>query len=139
MLIARSRIRSIKCWRTPSRRLSQGRSWALVAKDHSGQFVAETLCFLWVGSVAEKLGKFEKLLLLALLSLDPVLDEFHQHPVGTKPAGLRQAANLRCDVYRKADALTYYFVCRPHSTSMHQNGAIVQVAIHRFHRLCADR
>ncbi len=53
------------------------RSWASVAKDHSAQFVAETLGFLWVGSVAEKLGKLEKLLLLALLSFDPVLDEFH--------------------------------------------------------------
>jgi hypothetical protein len=57
-----------------------------------------------------------------------VLDEFHQHPVGTKPAGLRQAANLRCDIYRKAEALTYYFVCRPHSISMHQNGVIVRAA-----------
>ena len=32
-----------------------------LTKDHSAQFVTETLGFLWVGSVAEKLGKFEKL------------------------------------------------------------------------------
>jgi hypothetical protein len=32
-----------------------------LTKDHTAQFVAETLGFLWVGSVAEKLGKFEKL------------------------------------------------------------------------------
>src|SRR6267378_6840309 len=104
------------------------RSWASVAKDHSAQFVAETLGFLWVGSVAEKLGKLEKLLLLALLSFDPVLDEFHQHPVGAKPPGFRHAANLRCHVYRKTDALTYCFVYRPHNTSMHHNGAIVHIA-----------
>src|SRR6266699_3057749 len=111
------------------------RSWASVAKDHSAQFVAETLGFLWVGSVAEKLGKLEKLLLLALLSFDPVLDEFHQHPVGAKPPGFRHAANLRRESYWKADALAYCFVYRPLNTSMHHNGAIVHIAIHR---LCAD-
>jgi hypothetical protein len=69
------------------------RSWASVAKDHSAQFVAEAIGLLWVGSVAEKLGKLEKLLLLAFLSFDPVLDEFDQHSA-PKPPGFRHAANL---------------------------------------------
>src|SRR5438445_3487051 len=134
MLIARSRIRSIKCGGHLLEDCPNTRSWASAAKDHSAQFVAETLGFLWVGSVAETRGKLEKLFLLALLSLDPVLDEFHQHPAGTKPAGPCHAANLRCDVCRKTDALTYCFVYRPHNSSMHHNGAIVQVVDSRLVR-----
>src|SRR6266480_3886901 len=104
MLIARSPIRSIRCWRTLLEDCPNARSWASVANDHSAQFVVETLGFLWVGSVAEKLGKLGKLLLLALLSFDPVLDEFLEHPVGAKPPRFRHVANLRCDVDRQADA-----------------------------------
>jgi hypothetical protein len=48
------------------------RSWASVAKDHSAQFIAKPLRFLWVGGVAETLCKSEKLLLLTLLSRDTV-------------------------------------------------------------------
>jgi hypothetical protein len=102
-------------------------SWASVAKDHSAQFIAKALGFLWVGGVAETLCEFEKLLLLAPLSLDPVFDEFHQHPVGTELARFCQLANLRRNVCWKADALAYRFVSGLHSTSMHQNGAIAHV------------
>jgi hypothetical protein len=82
MPIARSRILSIKCWRTPAGRLSQLSIFGISRHD-----------FLGIGSGAEALGKVEKLTLLALLSLQAVLDQFHEHPVGAQPAGLRQAAN----------------------------------------------
>ena len=57
-------------------------SWASVAKDHATQFIAKPLRFLWVGGVAETLSEFEELLLLPLLTLDPIFDKFHQHAVG---------------------------------------------------------
>lgn len=45
-----------------------------------------------------------------LLRLDPVLDQFYQHPVGAEAAGLRQGANLCCDVGWEADASPYRLV-----------------------------
>jgi len=78
---------------------------ASVAKDHSAQFIAKPLRFLWVGGVAETLCKFEKLLLLTLLSLDTVFDEFHQHSVGTELTCFCQVANLCRNVCWEAEAL----------------------------------
>src|SRR2546421_8958491 len=100
---------------------------ASVAKDHSAQFIAKPVRFLWVGGVAETLCKFEKLLLLTLLSLDTVFDEFHQHSVGTELTRFCQVANLCRNVCWEAEALAHRFVSGLHSTSMHQNGAFVQV------------
>src|SRR6266849_5976899 len=87
------------------------------AKDHSAEFIAETLGLPWIGSVTEAFGQFKKLLLLALFRLNAVLDELHQHTVGTQPAGLRQRANLSGDVRRKADALPYGLAWGAHGTS----------------------
>jgi len=49
---------------------SNGNFRVLLAKDHAAQFIAEALGLLWVGGVAETLGKLEKLLLLTLFRLD---------------------------------------------------------------------
>ena len=98
----------------------------LVAKDHSAQFIAKPLRFLWVGGVAETPCKFEKLLLLALLCLDTVFDEFHQHSGGTELTRFCQVANLRRNVCWEADALAHRFVSGLHNTSVHHNGALVQ-------------
>ena len=59
------------------------RSWASVAKNHPAELITEALGFLWVISITEALGEFEKFLLLAFLGFDAVLDEFDQHTVGT--------------------------------------------------------
>jgi hypothetical protein len=46
-----------------------------------------------IGGPPKALGKFEEFPLLALLSLDPVLDEFQEHSVGAKPSRLRLVHN----------------------------------------------
>ena len=69
-----------------------------VAKDHSAHLITQAFDFSRIGSAPEALGKVDEFLMFALLSLHPVLDKFQQHPAGTKPARLRQAANLRGDV-----------------------------------------
>jgi hypothetical protein len=104
------------------------RSSALTAKDHPAELIAEALGFLWVRSIAETLGQFEKLLLFALFGFDAVLDEFDQHAVGAKPASLCQAADFGCGGRREADALAYGLVCRAHDTIMHHNGADFQMS-----------
>jgi len=58
-----------------------------VAKHHSAEFITEALGLLRIGGVAETLGKLEKLLLLALLSRDPVLDESRRVPFGLAIGG----------------------------------------------------
>ena len=129
MLIVRSRIRSIKCWRTAPGRLSQRRSWASAAEDHASKLIPQPPGLFRVGRIAEPPGKFEKLLLLPLLRLDSVLDEFHQHPVRAEPPALRQTPNLPRYVCRETDALPYRLACSHHDTSTHQNGAISLAAL----------
>jgi hypothetical protein len=80
---------------------------ASVAEDHSAHLIAQAFDFFRVGGAPEAFGEVEEFPLLAPLSFHPVLDEFQQHPVGTKPACLRQAANLGGEVRRQADALPY--------------------------------
>ncbi|MBZ5608041.1 MAG: hypothetical protein LAP38_07285 [Acidobacteriia bacterium] len=48
--------------------------------------IAEPLGLFRIFGAAETLGEFEEFLLLALLGLYSVLNELHQHPVGTEPA-----------------------------------------------------
>src|SRR6266853_3793148 len=89
------------------------RSWASVAKDHSAQFVAETLGFLWVGSVAVKLGKLEKLLLLAFSASIP----FSVSSLSIRwELSLRVFAMLRtCAATLTGRLMLAGTVCRPHS------------------------
>jgi hypothetical protein len=96
---------------------------ASVAKNHSAHLVTQAFDFFGVCGAPEALGKFEKLLLLALLRLHAVLDEFQKHPIGAKPACFCQTANLCGDAGRQADALPHQSDCSPHYTIMHQKGA----------------
>src|SRR5258708_13857506 len=98
------------------------RSWALAAKNHATQLIEEAFCLFRIGSVAKFLGQLEKFLLLTLLCLNAVLDEFNQHAVGAQPAILGEVADLSRDLNGEADALTNSLISRAHSTSMHHNG-----------------
>src|SRR5215471_11122023 len=96
--------------------------WKIVPMSDLGHQPLKTIRPSWSprrfassGSLAlrKRSASSKKFLPFALLSLDSILDQFHQHPVGTKPTGLRHAANLRCNIYRKTDALAY---CLIHSS-----------------------
>jgi hypothetical protein len=86
-------------------KLSHLSTWALPAKYHSAQLVAQTLGFLRVLGASETLSEFEKLLLFALLGFYAVLDKLDQHPVSAEPACLRQVPNLCRDARRQANTL----------------------------------
>jgi hypothetical protein len=55
-------------------------------------------------------------------------DEFHQHLVGAKLPGFRYVANLRCDVYRKADPWRTVLFAELIASVCTQNGASVHSA-----------
>ena len=132
MLMERSRMRSIRCWRTFGGRFSHSailgisRSGTSVAKDHSAQFISQALGFLRICRAAELFGQLKKILLFAFFGLDAVLDELYEHSVGTDFARPGHGANFGCDRCRKTDALAYCLVCGAHGTSMHQNGVWLQ-------------
>jgi len=124
MPIARSRIRSIKCWRALGGRLPHVSIFGIRchAKDHLAHLVAQASDFFRIGGAPEARGEVEELLLSALLSLHAVLDELEHHPVCADPARFRQAPNLGSDVRRQANALPRRSVCHSHATIMHQIG-----------------
>lgn len=96
--------------------------WASPAEDHAAQLVAQALGFFGIFCPSELLGKIKELLLLLLLGLETVLDEFDENAVGASFARLGQSTDSRRRACRQTDALANCFVRGAHVTSMHQNG-----------------
>jgi len=119
----RSRIRSMRCWRTAGGKLSQMSIWGISVENHTPKPIAQTLHFRWIGRGSKAARKIEELLLLSLLSLDAFLNEFDHHPIRADTPRLCHAADLRCETRRQANALAHFFIRCPHGTIMHQIGA----------------
>src|ERR1041384_585403 len=73
MLIARLRIRSMRCWGTLRASCPSVRAAALAAEDHSAEFIAQAVSRFRILLVAETLSEGEKLLLLSLVCVASVL------------------------------------------------------------------
>jgi len=89
-----------------------------IAEDHAAQLIAETLGLFGVSGVTETLSEVEKLLLPALLRLDAIFDQLHEHAIGADPAILSQVTNLGCGFCRKGDALPDCLIVGFHSTRL---------------------
>src|SRR6266567_2424348 len=61
MLIDRSPIQSINCFRTPWGRFSSAQSWASDAQNHSAHLITQPFDFFGIRGVPEALGEVEKL------------------------------------------------------------------------------
>ena len=83
---------------------------ALVAKNHAPEVIPQAGSVFRVGGGAKTLSKLKEFFLFVLSSLDPLVNQLDDNPVGTESPLFREGSNVPRCIGRKAHGLANDFV-----------------------------